>query len=58
MKFIGSFPDNTTLADITGVTAGTGLSGGGTSGAVTLNLDISSLSEVGPAHGDTILMLD
>jgi len=58
MKFIGSFPDNTTLADITGVTAGTGLSGGGTSGAVTLNLDISSLSEVTPANGDTILMLD
>lgn len=30
--------------DITGVTAGTGLSGGGTSGAVTVNFDPNSLS--------------
>lgn len=29
-------------ADITGVTAGTGLTGGGTSGAVTVSLDTSS----------------
>ena len=30
--------------DIQGVTAGTGLSGGGTSGTVTLNMDISGIS--------------
>ena len=44
--------------DITGVTAGTGISGGGTSGAVTVNVDINSLSAVTPATGDSIPFSD
>jgi len=39
--------------DITGVTAGTGLSGGGTSGTVTLNLDLGEL-----ATGGTLIATD
>jgi hypothetical protein len=34
-----SFPNGPTLGDIEGVTAGTGLSGGGTSGTVTVSID-------------------
>jgi hypothetical protein len=44
--------------DITGVTAGVGLSGGGNSGAVTLTLDLSELSSVTPASGDSLSTLD
>ena len=44
--------------DITGVTAGVGLSGGGSSGGVTLTLDLSELSDVTPANGDKLATLD
>ena len=44
--------------DITGVTAGAGLSGGGNSGGVTLAVDISEFSDVTPANGDKLLTLD
>jgi hypothetical protein len=39
--------------DITGVTAGTGLSGGGTSGAVTVSLDTSSVYVVPSQTGNS-----
>ena len=44
--------------DITTVTAGVGLSGGGTSGDTTLTLDLSELSAVTPANGDSLSTLD
>jgi len=44
--------------DITGVTAGVGLSGGGDSGGVTLTLDLSELSTVTPINGDFFATLD
>ena len=54
-KFVGEAP---TVGDITGVTAGVGLSGGGSSGALTLTLDLSELSDVTPANGDKLATLD
>jgi len=44
--------------DITGVTAGAGLSGGGTSGAVSLAVDVNGQSSVTPTTSDEILIAD
>ena len=46
------------IGDISGVTAGAGLSGGGTGGTVSLAIDISEFSDVTPANGDKLLTLD
>ena len=51
-------PGTSKGGDISGVTAGVGLSGGGDSGGVTLTLDLSELSAVVPTSGDWFGTLD
>ena len=46
------------VGDINSAVAGVGLSGGGTSGDVTLTLDLSELSDVTPVNGDKLATLD
>ena len=53
---IGAITSET--GDISAVTAGVGLSGGGTTGAVTLTVDLSEFSGVTPANGDSLATLD
>ena len=48
----------TLAADITAVTAGTALSGGGTSGAVTLNVDVNGAGVVTGTTSDYVLIED
>lgn len=44
--------------DITGITAGAGLSGGGTSGAVSLAVDVNSQTTTTVAGGDEVIVGD
>ena len=53
---IGALTSET--GDVSSVTAGVGLSGGGSTGDVTLTVDFSEFSGVTPANGDSLATLD
>ena len=50
--------DQVSTGDISGVTAGDGLSGGGSSGAVSLALDVNELSVVTAVAADYVVVED
>ena len=58
MFYNGSSWEASPVGDITGVTAGTAMSGGGTSGSVTVNVDVNSASVVTATTSDYLLIED
>ena len=55
MKLLSTLGDSTSLADITGITAGDALTGGGTSGTVTINHEDTSSQETVNNSGYTFI---
>lgn len=58
MFYNGSSWEASPVGDITGVTAGTAISGGGTSGSVTINADVNGASAVTAVAADYVLISD
>jgi len=56
--YTGSAWEASPVGDITGVTAGTAMSGGGASGAITVNVDVQSASVVTATTSDYLLIQD
>ena len=58
MSRISQRVDQVSTGDIESVTAGAGLSGGGSTGALSIALDVSELSSVTAVHTDYITIED